>query len=240
MRRRRTPLDQGANLVSSNTYHTEVHLIRMRVRVEHFRNPKDRILRIESIANDRAFPSVHTLYTKSAPLQCPLRRASEESSSRRMRPPSRQTNRHRGDTSPNTLLILVRVPWALRARLRIGSSLSSSSPRGVADCTAVAVAVAAREEPRLSKKNHRDRGFSRFRARSNLSLERTRVTCGGRPSTCAGVVVGRSGVENLAQKDPCFSGFFSQWRPGRSYSYSKWFKPMYILFLKVSFSHIST
>ena len=146
----------------------------MRVRIEHFRNPKDWILRIESIASarrvrfrqstpfTRAFPKKRTLAgTRTKPN--PRRRA-------RALTPHRTP--HARIPLPTSPCIIIRVPWALRARPRIGSSLSSSSPRG--DCFVVVAAADAREEPPLSKMNHRR---CRTFARLNLALEPPLVTC---------------------------------------------------------------
>jgi len=146
----------------------------VRVRIEHFRNPKDWILRIESIASarrvrfrqstpfTRAFPKKRTLAgTRTKPN--PRRRA-------RALTPHRTP--HARIPLPTSPCIIVRVPWALRARPRIGSSLSSSSPRG--DCVVVVVADAREEPPLSKKKNHRRcREFSRL----NLALEPPSVTC---------------------------------------------------------------
>ena len=150
-----TPMDPSLSikgrLLSSNTYHTEVHLIRVRVRIEHFRNPKDWILRIESIASARRVRfRQSTPFTRAFPKKRALAGTrTKPNPRRRARALAPHRTSHARIPLPTSPCIIIRVPWALRARPRIGSSLSSSSPRG--DYIVVVVAD-AREEPPLSKK----------------------------------------------------------------------------------------
>lgn len=146
----------------------------MRVRIEHFRNPKDRILRFESIASARVSVSPHPLrYTRAFPKKRALAGTrTKPNPRRRSRALAPHRTSHARKPLPTSPRIIVPVPWALRARPRIGSSLSSSSPRG--DCFVVVAAADAREEPPLSKMNHRR---CRTFARLNLALEPPIVTC---------------------------------------------------------------
>ena len=163
----------------------------MRVRIEHFRNPKDRILRIESIASAR-----RVRFRQSTPFMCaiPKKRAlagtqTKPDPRRRARTLAPHRTSHARIPLPTSPCIIIRVPWALRARPQIGSSLSSSSPRG--DCFVVVAAADAREEPPLSKMNHRR---CRTFARLNLALEPPLVTCVRRR------VRGKSGTNDAVKK----------------------------------------
>lgn len=175
----------------------------MRVRIEHFRNPKDRILRIESIASAR-----RVRFRQSTPFMCaiPKKRAlagtqTKPDPRRRTRALAPHRTSHARIPLPTSPCIIIRVPWALRARPRIGSSLSSSSPRG--DCIVVVVVVAG-EEPPLSKKNRRRcREFSRL----NLALEPPLVTCVRR--RVRGVGNERRGCERFSTRKPRFFRVFS-------------------------------
>lgn len=163
----------------------------MRVRIEHFRNPKDRILRIESIASARVSVSPHPLrYTRAFPKKRALAGTrTKPNPRRRSRALAPHRTSHARKPLPTSPRIIVPVPWALRARPRIGSSLSSSSPRG--DCFVVVAAADAREEPPLSKMNHRR---CRTFARLNLALEPPLVTCVRRR------VRGKSGTNDAVKK----------------------------------------
>lgn len=184
----------------------------MRVRIEHFRNPKDRILRIKSVASARRVrfrQSTPFIYTRAFPKKRALAGTQTKPNPRRR---SRALAPHRTSHTrihlPTSPRIIIPVPWALRARPRIGSSLSSSSPRG--DCFVVAAAADAREEPPLSKKNYRRyREFSRL----NLALEPPLVTCVRR--RVRGVGNERRGQKSKAvargfpRENLAFPGYFS-------------------------------
>lgn len=165
----------------------------MRVRIEHFRNPKDRILRIESIASARRVrfrQSTPFTYTRAFPKKRALAGTrTKPNPRRRSRALAPHRTSHARNPLPTSPRIIIPVPWALRARPRIGSSLSSSSPRG--DCIVVAAADAREEPPLSKKKNHRRcRGFARL----NLALEPPLVTCVRRR------VRGKSGTNDAVKK----------------------------------------